>query len=80
MSFNYLNLLFLFWGGIILAQSTDQNTVEEIVFQDPINDNSINGQKDFVQGLMSLAGYSVDEITVYQNLTNHSKIFRVIYN
>ena len=80
MSFNYLNLLFLFWGGIILAQSTDQNTVKEIVFQDPINDNSINGQKDFVQELMSLAGYSVDEITVYQNLPNHAKIFRVIYN
>ena len=80
MSFNYLNLLFLFWGGIILAQSTDQNTVKEIVFQDPINDNSINGQKDFVQELMSLAGYSVDEISVYQNLPNHAKIFRVIYN
>ena len=80
MSFNYLNLLFLFWGGIILAQSTHQNTVEEIVFQDPINDNSITGQKDFIQELMYLAGYTVDKITVYQNLPNHAKIFRVIYN
>ena len=62
MSFKYFNLLFLFWGSIILAQSTDQNTFEETVFQGPINDNSISGQKDFVQELMSLAGYAVDQI------------------
>ena len=80
MRFNYLNLLFLFWGGIILAQAKDLNAVEEIVYQDPINDNTIVGQKDFVHGLMSLAGYTVDEIIVYQNLPNHAKIFRVIYN
>ena len=80
MNFKYFNLLFLFWGSIILAQSTDQNTFEETVFQGPINDNAISGQKDFVQELMSLAGYAVDQITVYQNLPNHAKIFRVIYN
>lgn len=80
MSFNHLSLLFLFWGGIILAQSTDQNTAEEVVFLDPINNNTILGQKDFVNELMSIAGYTVDEIIVYQNLPNHAKIFRVIYN
>lgn len=80
MSFNYFNVLFLFWTGIILAQSTDQIAAEEIVYQDPLYDNTIVGQKDFVYNLMSLAGYTVDEIIVYQNLPNHAKIFRVIYN
>jgi len=80
MSFNHYSVLFLFWGGVVLAQSTDQNAEKEIVYQDPINDNTIIGQKDFVYGLMSLAGYTVDEIIVYQNLPNHAKIFRVIYN
>lgn len=80
MNYNHILALLLLWGGITLAQSNDLYSTEEIVFQDPINDNSINGQKDFVQELMSLAGYSVDEITVYQNLPNHAKIFRVIYN
>lgn len=80
MSFNHINLLFLFWGGIILAQSNHLNTVEEVAFLDPINNNTIQGQKDFVNELMSIAGYTVDEIIVYQNLPNHAKIFRVIYN
>ena len=80
MNYNNILALILLWGEITLAQSHDLYSTEEIVFQDPINDNSINGQKDFVQELMSLAGYSVDEITVYQNLPNHAKIFRVIYN
>lgn len=46
----------------------------------PVNDNSIQGQRDFVNDLMGLAGYVVDEIIVYQNLPNYAKIFRVIFN
>ena len=80
MSFNHISLLFLFCGGIILAQSNHLNTAEEVAFLDPINNNTIQGQKDFVNELMSIAGYTVDEIIVYQNLPNHAKIFRVIYN
>lgn len=80
MSFKSLILLFLFCGGTILAQSNDLKEEEKIVFQGPINDNTINGQKEFVKDLMALAGYTVDEINVYQNLPNYAKIFRVIYN
>ena len=80
MNFNHISLLFLFCGGIILAQSNHLNMAEEVAFLDPINNNTIQGQKDFVNELMSIAGYTVDEIIVYQNLPNHAKIFRVIYN
>ena len=80
MNYNYVFTLLLLWGGTTLAQSNDKNSTGEVVFQNPINDNSITGQKDFIQELMYLAGYTVDKITVYQNLPNHAKIFRVIYN
>ncbi|MGB1448596.1 MAG: hypothetical protein ACPG8F_02035 [Flavobacteriaceae bacterium] len=46
----------------------------------PVNDNTTDGQRNFVNDLMNLAGYAVDEIIVYQNLPNNAKIFRVIFN
>lgn len=76
MSFKCFIPLLLLCAGTIIAQPTQ----EEIVYQGPINDNTIAGQKDFVNDLMTLAGYAVDEISVYQNLSNYAKIFRVIYN
>ena len=80
MNFKSFILLFLFCGGTSIAQSNDLKEEEDMVYQGPINDNTINGQKEFVNDLMALAGYTVDEISVYQNLPNYAKIFRVTYN
>ena len=90
MSYKYVIALLLLWGGTVYAQTNNLSLAEQEsqitpsneddFYQGPINDNSIAGQKDFVNELMSLAGYTVDEIIVYQNLPNHAKIFRVIYN
>ena len=90
MSYKYVIALLLLWGGTVYAQTNNLSLAEQEsqitpsneddFYQGPINDNSIAGQKDFVNELMSIAGYTVDEIIVYQNLPNHAKIFRVIYN
>ena len=49
-------------------------------FVGPLNDNSSLGQMYFVEGLMNIAGYSIDFIEVYQTLPNHARIFRVLYD
>ncbi len=75
----WITLLF-FWGGTVFAQSINTNQTEENSNQGFINDNTTTGQKLFVNDLMSLAGYTVDAIEVYQTLPNYAKIFRVIFN
>lgn len=57
-----------------------EEALEKDTYLKSLNDNSILGQKKFVNDLMNLAGYAVDEIIVYQNLPNYAKIFRVIFN
>ncbi len=80
MNFKFLFALLLLFGEIIVAQSTALDQTEDDPYQGPINDNTTLGQKYFVNDLMSLAGYTVDEIEVYQTLPNNAKIFRVIYD
>ena len=50
------------------------------VYLEPINDKSDEGQKIFVEELLDLAGYILDEIEIYQRLPNHAKVFRVKYD
>ena len=80
MNFKFLFALLILFGETIVAQSTDLDQTEDDSFQGPINDKTTLGQKYFVNDLMSLAGYTVDEIEVYQTLPNNAKIFRVIYD
>jgi hypothetical protein len=80
MNFKFLFALLILFGETIVAQSMDLDQTEDDSFQGPINDKTTLGQKYFVNDLMSLAGYTVDEIEVYQTLPNNAKIFRVIYD
>ena len=57
----------------------DEDEYEEI-YLEPINDKSDEGQKIFVEELLDLAGYIIDEIEIYQRLPNHAKVFRVKYD
>ena len=60
------------------AQYNDYDDDEyEEVYLEPINDKSDEGQKIFVEELLDLAGYILDEIEIYQRLPNHAKVFRV---
>ncbi len=81
----YLLLFSFFVNAQNNTAITEQNNLENETtatetFLEPLNDKTTMGQKYFVNGLMELAGYTVDEIQVYQNLPNNAKIFRVIYN
>ena len=80
MNFKFLFALLILFGETIVAQSMDLDQTEDDSFLGPINDKTTLGQKYFVNDLMSLAGYTVDEIEVYQTLPNNAKIFRVIYD
>ena len=57
----------------------DEDEYDE-VYLEPINDKSDEGQKIFVEELLDLAGYILDEIEIYQRLPNHAKVFRVKYD
>ena len=75
----FLPLFFLFCFSLY-GQDTEAYTEEEESFVGPLNDNSSLGQMYFVEGLMNIAGYSIDFIEVYQTLPNHARIFRVLYD
>ena len=72
--------LFLLFCFSLYGQDTEAYTEEEESFVGPLNDNSSLGQMYFVEGLMNIAGYSIDFIEVYQTLPNHARIFRVLYD
>ena len=57
----------------------DEDEYEE-TYLEPINDKSDEGQRIFVEELLDLAGYILDEIEIYQRLPNHAKVFRVKYD
>ena len=76
-------LIFLLLASFfeINAQFDDYNEDEyEEIYLEPINDKSDEGQKIFVEELLDLAGYIIDEIKIYQRLPNHAKVFRVKYD
>ena len=74
----FLPLLFLLCFSL-QGQESEVYTEEES-FVGPLNDKSSLGQMYFVEGLMNIAGYSIDFIEVYQTLPNHARIFRVLYD
>ena len=64
-------LIFLLFASFfeINAQFDDYDEDEyEEIYLEPINDKSDEGQKIFVEELLDLAGYIVDEIKIYQRL------------
>lgn len=75
----------VFYGHAQNELTLDQSPIEEEENIEttsllPVNDNTTDGQRNFVYDLMNLAGYAVDQIIVYQNLPNNAKIFRVVFN
>lgn len=66
-------LLFLNYG---FAQSNEIES-ENISYTAPLNDKSLEGQKQYTIELLSLAGYTVDKIIVYQTLPKNAKVFQV---
>ena len=65
----------------VKAQYDDYEEDEyEETYLEPIKDKSDEGQKIFVEELLDLAGYILDEIEIYQRLPNHAKVFRVKYD
>ena len=72
--------LFLLFCFSLHGQDPEAYAEEEESFVGPLNDNSSLGQMYFVEGLMNIAGYSIDFIEVYQTLPNHARIFRVLYD
>ena len=76
-------LIFLLFASFfeINAQYDDYDEDEyEETYLEPIKDKSDEGQKIFVEELLDLAGYILDEIEIYQRLPNHAKVFRVKYD
>ena len=78
--FKILILFFFFAPWFGFSQDTTAETEENESLMGPLNDNSSLGQMYFVEGLMNIAGYGIDEIEVYQTLPNHARIFRVLYD
>tara|TARA_B100001250_G_scaffold402230_1_gene415087 strand:+ start:515 stop:1093 length:579 start_codon:yes stop_codon:yes gene_type:complete len=76
-------LIFLLLGVFFETNAQNDDYYEdeyEEVYLEPINDKSDEGQKIFVEELLDLAGYIIDEIEIYQRLPNHAKVFRVKYD
>ena len=76
-----LSLLLFFCFNLSLAQDEsyedEDDTYEVEEYLSPLNDKSLEGQKQFVEGLLDLSGYIVKSIQVYQKLPNNAKVFRV---
>lgn len=69
--------ILLFFSTLANAQNTENLEDEYLA---PLNDHSKEGQKNFVIDLLSLAGYTLDDIWVYQTLPNKARVFQVKYN
>ena len=52
---------------------------EEFEYLSPLNDKTLEGQKNFVKELLDLSGYILKSIEVYQTLPNNAKVFREGY-
>ena len=50
---------------------------EEFEYLSPLNDKTLEGQKNFVKELLDLSGYILKSIEVYQTLPNNAKVFRI---
>ncbi len=55
----------------------DTNDSQELAHINPLNDKNLIGQTNFVKELLTLSGYIIKKIEVYQTLPNHAKVFQV---
>ena len=74
-TFKLLFLLLLF-SNLSFSQSEEIES-DEAPYTAPLNDKSLAGQKQYTLELLALAGYTVDEIIVYQTLPKNAKVFQV---
>ena len=67
-------LMILLFSKTVNAQ-IDSYYEDEYLY--PINDKSLEGQKQFVEELLDLSGYIIKKIIVYQKLPENAKVFQV---
>lgn len=71
-------LLFILLLGFTFPSHAQNDEIEEeIAYLPPIKDKTQSGQKQYVIELLSLAGFTVDKIIVYQTLPKNAKVFQV---
>ena len=80
MRYKIIWLLLISFSFVGYSQTNDAYPEDDTTFLAPLNDNSSLGQMYFVEGLMNIAGYSIDFIEVHQTLPNNARRFRVLYD
>ena len=75
MFYNQKFLIFFIISMQILKSQNDNGQVSSYFI--PLNDPTVEGQTNFVEELMEIAGYNPEKIEIYQTLPNRAKVFRV---
>lgn len=75
MFYNQKFLIFFIISMQILKSQNDNGQVSS--YFNPLNDPTVEGQTNFVEELMEIAGYNPEKIEIYQTLPNRAKVFRV---
>ena len=73
----YRLLFFLILFSSPIFAQIDESVEEDTPYLAPLNDKSLAGQQQYVIELLALAGYTVDDIIVYQTLPKNAKVFQV---
>ena len=68
-------LIFFIISIQILKSQNDNGHISS--YFNPLNDPTVEGQTNFVEELMDIAGYNPEKIEIYQTLPNKAKVFRV---
>ncbi len=76
MMFHNQKLLIFFIISVQILKSQNDNGQISSYFN-PLNDPTVEGQTNFVEELMDIAGYKPEKIEIYQTLPNRAKVFRV---
>ena len=76
MMFNNQKFLIFLFISIQILKSQNYNGQVSSYFN-PLNDPTVEGQTNFVEELMEIAGYNPEKIEIYQTLPNRAKVFRV---
>ena len=75
MFHNQKLLIFFIISMQILKSQNDYGQISS--YFNPLNDPTVEGQTNFVEELMDIAGYNPEKIEIYQTLPNGAKVFRV---
>lgn len=75
MFYNQKFLFFFILSMQILKSQIDNGHIGS--YFNPLNDPTEEGQTNFVEELMDIAGYNPEKIEIYQTLPNRAKVFRV---